>query len=144
MSPLCVLPSVYLTYRTLPNLPGLPPPYLYTASNQIREVGAAWETRQCFTLDFTSSVRLAQRMMAVLFCWQVKQRSVIERATMLFGRCCHSLRNVEYVAVLGNSSLVASLYTSPTLRLVVLQGSSCTSLLYPGIHPGRRTAFTSA
>ena len=35
-----VLPSVYLTW---PNLPGLPPPYLHTASNQILEVGTAWE-----------------------------------------------------------------------------------------------------
>ena len=27
-----------------PNLPGLPPPYLHTASEQILEVGTVWET----------------------------------------------------------------------------------------------------
>ena len=41
-TPLC-LPSVYLMTCTWPNLPGLPPPHLYTANNQTLEVGMAWE-----------------------------------------------------------------------------------------------------
>jgi len=40
-------PCVYLlsTWRnhTWRNLPGLPPPYLHTVSDQILEVGTAWE-----------------------------------------------------------------------------------------------------
>jgi len=42
VSTLC-LPDITAYNCTWPNLPGLPPPYLHTASNLILEVGTAWE-----------------------------------------------------------------------------------------------------
>jgi len=43
LSPVC-LPSVYLIVGCIwPNLPGLPPPYLHTASDRRLEVGMAGE-----------------------------------------------------------------------------------------------------
>ena len=62
--PLCVyLPSTWRN-RTWPNLPGLPPPYLHTVSDQILEVGTAWE-RGYSTATKELCVR---KSMQLLFC----------------------------------------------------------------------------
>jgi len=41
--PPCVYHLSTWCHRTWPNLPGLPPPYLHTTSDQRQEVGVAWE-----------------------------------------------------------------------------------------------------
>jgi len=41
--PPCVYPLTTWSNHMWPNLPGLPPLYLHTASDQILEVGTAWE-----------------------------------------------------------------------------------------------------
>ena len=61
--PVC-LPFVYTwCIHMWPNLPGLPPPYLHTASNQILEVGRSLSIH-------TTNRSIIPNVLATLSCWR--------------------------------------------------------------------------
>lgn len=102
-----------------------------------------------FTLNltsvFSSSLMLALRIIAVLFCWHVQHRSVIGRATITWGRNFFQIaQKHEYDTALKERVAAVCWYSLHTAAFVVVDGRSCmSSLLYPGIRPGRRMAFIS-
>ena len=93
-------------------------------------------TSDCFSRLF------ADRTIAVLFLWQIQQRSVIGFVMIMFGKYfCHILLNAETD---GNLSVFAPLALMYTALLDELDGKSFMSyLLYPGIRPGSKMALAS-
>ena len=62
---------------------------------------------------------LADRMIALLFCWHTQQRSVIGFITMICGTSCRqSLQKVVYAAALTLASSAESLYCTQTAYCV--------------------------